>query len=94
VYRFVCFGALCTVALVLRQNENSTIDGALTEDNFIPLLQRIGCNIKEISFQHDRASPHKHTADCSEEFACSVLDNSELLVQSLSNCTDMAIVLP
>jgi hypothetical protein len=38
VYCFVCFGAVCTVSLVLiRENMNSKIDGALFEkDNFIP----------------------------------------------------------
>jgi len=61
VYFFVCFGAVCTVARVLiRENVNSNIDGALSEDNFIPSSQRIGCSLNEGSFEQDRA-PHTHT---------------------------------
>jgi hypothetical protein len=50
VYCFVCFGAVCTVAPVLRENVNSKIDGALSEDNFIPSFQRIGCSLNEVPF--------------------------------------------
>ena len=56
--------AVCTVAWVLiRENVNSKIDGAIFEDNFIPLLQWIGCNLNEVPFEQDWASSHTHTAD-------------------------------
>jgi hypothetical protein len=36
----------------------SKIYGALLEDGFIPFLQGMGCDLNEISFEQDTASPH------------------------------------
>jgi len=64
LYCFVCSGAVCTVARVpIRENVKSKIDGALSEDNFIPSFQRTGCSLNGVSFEQDRALPHTHTAD-------------------------------
>jgi len=35
---------------------NPKIDGALSEDKFIPSLQRIGSSLNEVSFEQNRAS--------------------------------------
>jgi hypothetical protein len=87
VYCFVCFGAVCTVTGVLiRENVNSKIDGALSEGNFIPSFQRTGCSLNGVSFEQDRALPHTHCRFCSEEFRCSLmwLNNFTLIVLSFA----------
>jgi len=96
----LCFGAVFTVARVLiRQNVNSKIDGALSEDNFITSLQKklVAVSMKYLlnKTEHHHTHTHTHCRFCSEQFRCSLLwqNNFELLVQSCYNSVDVTIVL-